>query len=429
MKVTTLFAFLGLAYFYMGCGDSDPVTLSTPTTGIIKGVIRDAQTLSGLAYVSIQTEPPSEAVITDSTGAYIITAKAGDYIIRATRFGYYPTSAGVSVFKDKTTTGDFPMSSLSSGNRPPSVPIIIKPTDADTTFDKGKPLEWASSDPDGDSLWFTVYLDTSNPPTKKIVDSIAQRSYTVPGLQDSTTYYWRVVARDKFNTQATSAIYSFRTKRPVTPTSTKDLMVYLAFDGDVQDSMDNALAVSSFTPSFATGVNGVPSQSFVMQSQSDILSYQSKPVLNLPEEFTISAWINPTSTPTSFTQIVGRWKTAGGAGNASYSLTMVENGFITSNTHNGSTTSRIQSSISVKIGEWSHIVMTRSTNGIARIFINGEVVAQEASVSAQPSQVNLTVGGYADGMGNAYAGMIDNIRIYSRELTVAEILSLFNDKK
>jgi hypothetical protein len=429
MRTASLLALLGIVYFCMGCGGSDPITITPQTTGTIKGVIRDAQTLVGISSVSIQTEPPSEAVYTDSSGGYSITAKAGDYIIRAVRFGYSPASAGVSVLSGTTSAGDFSMSNLSSGNRPPSVPVAVKPVNGDNAVDKSAPLEWASTDPDGDSLWFTIYLDTSNPPTKKVADSIAQRSYLMSELQDSTTYYWRIVANDKFNAQTTSKVYSFRTKNPKPPVTAKDMLVYLAFEGDVLDSMMNAQLSSSFTPTFAQGVNGVSSQSFLMQSQSQFLSYVSKPSLDLPEEFTICAWINPSSTPSDFTQIVGRFVRAGGTGNASYSLTMVKDGFIQLNTHDGTTTSRFLSSIPVKIGEWSHIAMTRSSNGTGSIFIGGNLVAQGVCLPAQPSKVDLTIGGYADGVGTGYRGMIDNVRIYSRELSLTEIRALYNEKK
>ena len=71
---------------------------------------------------------------------------------------------------------------------------------------------WDGSDPDGDSLNYTLYVDATDgkqtPPT-------AQTDLTVKtlavALDAATTYYWRVKTSDGTNSSY-SIVYSFKTE-------------------------------------------------------------------------------------------------------------------------------------------------------------------------------------------------------------------------
>jgi hypothetical protein len=75
----------------------------------------------------------------------------------------------------------------------------------------GLMLQWDCSDPEGDSIFYDVYLGTDgNPP--KVASGIIENYYYADYLHPDEVYYWRVVARDKLGNQSISPFWSFTTR-------------------------------------------------------------------------------------------------------------------------------------------------------------------------------------------------------------------------
>lgn len=70
-------------------------------------------------------------------------------------------------------------------------------------------LGWESGDLDGDILSFTVYLDTTSPPSV-LLGETNTNSYTT-NVNANTIYYWRVVSADTAGNTSQSEIFEFRT--------------------------------------------------------------------------------------------------------------------------------------------------------------------------------------------------------------------------
>ncbi|WP_375325090.1 hypothetical protein [Flagellimonas sp. GZD32] len=70
-------------------------------------------------------------------------------------------------------------------------------------------LQWEGSDLDGDTLMYTVYLDTANPPTTLLGES-ASASIDAT-LEVDKVYYWQVNSVDSAGNSSTSEIFEFRT--------------------------------------------------------------------------------------------------------------------------------------------------------------------------------------------------------------------------
>ena len=97
-----------------------------------------------------------------------------------------------------------------STNHPPAVPDAVFPLDAATNVPSTPTLEWSSSDADGDALVFDVYLGTeADPPL--VASDVAQPQYNAPLLDGSTTFYWRIVARDNPGNETTGPTWTFTT--------------------------------------------------------------------------------------------------------------------------------------------------------------------------------------------------------------------------
>lgn len=85
--------------------------------------------------------------------------------------------------------------------------------------------------------------------------------------------------------------------------------------------------------------------------------------------------------------------------------------------------------------DWYHIVAQRSRgNGnLSEIYVNGELEATStASLSLVNAGANVCIGARRDGTsivaGTPYAGLIDEVRLYERTLSVTEIKMLANQR-
>lgn len=98
----------------------------------------------------------------------------------------------------------------SEQNNPPNVPSDPNPPDGETGVGIQLTLQWKGGDPDGDTVYYDVYFGTTSPP-EIIISDITTEYYTLPfELEYSTTYYWKIVAKDsEFTTEG--PIWSFTT--------------------------------------------------------------------------------------------------------------------------------------------------------------------------------------------------------------------------
>ncbi len=99
-----------------------------------------------------------------------------------------------------------------STNHPPGSFNQTYPVDgAENVTHDDAILTWqASVDPDGDAVTYDVYLGTSTNPTTIVSSSQIGTSYT-PTLNPSTTYYWKIVAKDGNGGTYESAVWVFYT--------------------------------------------------------------------------------------------------------------------------------------------------------------------------------------------------------------------------
>ncbi len=96
-------------------------------------------------------------------------------------------------------------------NNPPSVPSDPFPSDNATGQTTSLTLSWSCSDPDNDSLTYDVYFGTDNPPATVVSSIQSDTSLARNSLVASTTYFWKVVAKDSYGDSASGPIWRFTT--------------------------------------------------------------------------------------------------------------------------------------------------------------------------------------------------------------------------
>jgi hypothetical protein len=151
---------------------------------------------------------------------------------------------------------------------------------------------------------------------------------------------------------------------------------------------------------------------------------------------TVEAWVNPTAM-SGWETVVMKERGAAGAGLLSYALYAHDgapegNGFVgaagylrptgTTSTDQGV---RDAAHARLPLNEWTHLATTYD-GARQRLYVNGVLVASRAQtgsivVANQP----LRIGGN-NSSGEFFQGMIDEVRVYNRALSVGEIAADMN---
>jgi hypothetical protein len=79
-------------------------------------------------------------------------------------------------------------------------------------------------------------------------------------------------------------------------------------------------------------------------------------------------------------------------------------------------------------GQWNHYVFVKNCDeGLQRIYLNGDLVAEKTGVTASMAGVSKARIGIApDRFGDQYIGKLDDVRIYNHALSQAEIADIYN---
>ncbi|MBT8376726.1 MAG: hypothetical protein KJO22_07650 [Bacteroidia bacterium] len=95
-------------------------------------------------------------------------------------------------------------------NNLPYTPVLIQPQINSTINSANINLQWSCIDIDGDQLVYDVYLDQNNPPQTLLLEDYSESSWSLT-LENSTAYYWRVVAKDTNSAETIGQVWSFNT--------------------------------------------------------------------------------------------------------------------------------------------------------------------------------------------------------------------------
>jgi uncharacterized protein (TIGR02145 family) len=159
---------------------------------------------------SVSLPVPVNTIITEPSE--IITSKYFGY---TPGIGYEETDTiqpGKGYWVKVNSTGTFRLS-----NYPPSVPSNPTPADNATEQTRNITLSWVCTDLGGDPVTYDVYFGIDNPPTTRIALNLPTPSLNRTNLMHTTTYYWRVVAKDNHGNLSNGPVWRFTTLFPSCP--------------------------------------------------------------------------------------------------------------------------------------------------------------------------------------------------------------------
>ena len=198
-----------------------------------------------------------------------------------------------------------------------------------------------------------------------------------------------------------------------------DMVGWWPGDGNPNDIQNGNNGTLQGGATFAPG-EVAQAFSFNASTNSGVI-VPSTSLLNPTEAITIDAWVKPSSFPNTGPAVVR--KDSNGAGTTQYSLNVgdgVSVGVVHCNI--GGTASATGGS--VPLNQWSHVACTYDRQTI-RVYVNGDEVASTPDTQAIPASAqNLAIGkedGFTD---RNFDGLIDEVEIFSRALTAAEIAAI-----
>ncbi len=190
-------------------------TIDLEGLGAVKGRVVAVGTNEPLENVKISTNPSSSTVFTDANGEYLIeNIPSGDYSLSAQREGLLAQFEAISIIADRELEIVFEMDVETAGNRPPNAAVLDSP--ADNSVDQ--PLEvrlvWTGSDPDDDTLTYTVTLRNDENSDVEVFENITDTTYTLTNLSYKVKYFWQIGSNDGINDLVNSSTFAFETMSP-----------------------------------------------------------------------------------------------------------------------------------------------------------------------------------------------------------------------
>jgi hypothetical protein len=322
---------------------------------------------------------------------------------------------------------------------PPPTPVNRAPSSANdtltTTTDSAVSFTAAfllvnDSDPDGDPVAVTSVAATSARAGTIASTSPGSWTYTpAPGVSgaDSFTY----VISDGRGGSATGTVnVTVNAPAPPAPPVGGGLMLAFGFN-------ESAGAITTNDASGNGHVGAVREAQFVPGRFGNALSFDgindwvtvtdttSSP-LDLTNGMTIEAWVNPTT--------LAGWETVvmkERAGGLTYALYAHDGGTLAGGAAEPAGYNRIGADQAVRgagtlqTGEWTHLAFTYDGQN-QRLYVNGQLVRTRAQTGLNAQNNNaLRIGGNNVNIttfaNEFFHGMIDEVRIYNRALSLSEI--------
>jgi serine/threonine protein kinase len=200
------------------------------------------------------------------------------------------------------------------------------------------------------------------------------------------------------------------------------LLAYYPFDGDLKDASDNKFEGNGYHVEFTKDRHGRPRSTCLLATKDSYID--TIPAEKIPSSITVAAWVYPKVE--SGRQLWGSVENADGqkdgyfagfSGLAPY-FAYVKNDKDDDGNFFGTTGI-------VPMNKWSHIAYTVATNGDLRLYINGDEVASSHFVLPRDAHDRaLMIGKAIWSQSIGFEGMIDEVLIYNRPLSAAEIRRL-----
>jgi hypothetical protein len=242
-------------------------------------------------------------------------------------------------------------------------------------------------------------------------------SYDPCGLDYNTPYYWRIDERSDLGTTK-GDVWSFETAGDA---SLIGVVGYWSFDEGTGSVANDMAGNNHGTITGAQWTSGKVGGALDFDGSDDYVQVSDDASLDFSDEFTLSAWVRP-GVVDVHGRVIYRYE-----GESAYFLTLVPTaeGRWAFYVLVGGVSVNVQSDNAPAVNEWSLITATRSVTGELKLYVNGVLQSDiKTHAGAIAPNADLFIGvDYV--LNNEFTGDIDEVQIYDRALSGAEVLSLY----
>ena len=211
MKTIKLISYIFLALRFLGC-EEDNIDINR--FGGLSGVVLNGEDYSPLSGVLITTSPASSTAVTDSEGKFKFKkVKEGEVTVTARKKDFLSSTVSVAVYEYETDTLTF---FLLKDEKNVGWVTIYDPVPGNGAIDQQTSFtfQWkVDREKKSKQLDYTVYYFKSGSTVQQVAgENLSATEVVVDGLDNSTTYYWYVVAKFEGERVANSPTWSFKTR-------------------------------------------------------------------------------------------------------------------------------------------------------------------------------------------------------------------------
>ena len=189
--------------------------------------------------------------------------------------------------------------------------------------------------------------------------------------------------------------------------------------------IDSANTHTGTSANCTVNQTGIINKAYSFNGSSSWIDVTTNPNdFNFLGDFSVAAWVNFSST--NVLRIVEK-ETPSGAGNVNFGLIIVsKKAYAFLDVVGGAGSGSVTGGADINNSAWHYLVMTRSGTTLT-LYVDGSSVGTPATVGS--NAINNTTDlyiGVAPGPIQYFAGLIDEVGLWSRALSSAEVLALYN---
>lgn len=204
------------------------------------------------------------------------------------------------------------------------------------------------------------------------------------------------------------------------------LLVHYEFQSDgggtVQDSSSNgnngSCSVGGTCPAFVSG-DGQPAGAYDFTNNGNYIEIPNEAQFDLTNRFTLSLWVKSSNPGNFYAQLIGK-------GDSAWSVEREQFTNRVSFTTFAPSPDNLVGSTNVFDGQWHHL--TAVYDGAQKtLYVDGQVDAQAAYTrTVSTNDLNVRLGYNSEYTVGQYDGLLDDVRVYNRALSPAEVQALLS---
>ena len=212
--------------------------------------------------------------------------------------------------------------------------------------------------------------------------------------------------------------------------TTANGFVSLASDGFNLDGAGGGGEVNTNTRTYAAWnwkAGGITNKSALFNGSNSNITL---PITTNYSDLSMSCWVKFNALPTGNADATLMWKGFYTSGtNTQYLHLRYEDytdQFKFAIRNNNAYNQQAASGVTATVGVWYHVVGTLDSSGNAQIYVNGNAGTGITAAPTMTNNNNFEIGSYASSTA-VTNGFIDQVRIFNKELSAAEVTTLYNE--